>query len=84
MTLEEAQEQILKQQEEIKTLKADKDALTTKNNELTAHNEKLVEHNNKLFARISQPEAEQAKTLTEEEQEENLIKSIREEMKKYN
>lgn len=84
MTLEEAQEQILKQQEEIKTLKADKDVLTTKNNELTAHNEKLVEHNNKLFARISQPIEEQPKQLTEEEQEAKDIAEIRELMKKYN
>lgn len=84
MTLEEAQEQILKLQEENKTLKADKDALTTKTAELTAHNERLVEHNNKLFARISQPIDEPEKELTPDEQEAKQVAEIRELMKKYN
>lgn len=84
MTLEEMQEELLKTQEELKKAKADNVELTTKNQELTARNDKLVEHNNKLFSRISQPEGEESKELSDEEQEDKLIASIREKMKKFN
>lgn len=84
MTIEEMQEQLLKAQEELNTLKATNAELTRDKKELTERNDKLVEHNNKLFARISQPEGESQKELTDEQREENLIKEIRDKIKDMN
>lgn len=80
MTIEELQEELLKQRDENEQIKAQYSSLAEENKKLKEDNSRLTDYNNKLFMRVSQPidhREEQTKELSPEEQEELLIKNIR-------
>lgn len=80
MTIEELQEELLKERERAEQLKAEYDALKTKNTELVEANSKLTEYNNKLFMRVTEQQEEQQeeqRELTPEELESQTIEEIR-------
>lgn len=79
MTIEELQEELLKEKERAEQLKAEYDALKTKNTELVEANTKLTEYNNKLFMRVTEQveQQEEQRELTPEELESQTIDEIR-------
>lgn len=83
MTIEELQEQLVDLQEKFKSVEAEKSNLSNKVEELEKSNKTLLETNNKLFMRVTEERNTPDKTpeeinkdLTQEEQEELLIKDI--------
>lgn len=79
MTIEELQEELLKERERAEQLKAEYDALKIKNTELVEANSKLTEYNNKLFMRVTEQveQQEEQRELTPEELESQTIEEIR-------
>lgn len=78
MTIEELQEELLKEKENNQQIKAQYENLENENKKLKEDNKNLTEYNNKLFMRLSKPieQEEKQKELTPEEEEQKLINEI--------
>lgn len=78
MTLEELQENLLKEQEKNTELNTKYNSLVEENKKLKESNERLVDYNNKLFMRVTteRKEEEPNKELTEEEKEQEYINDV--------